>query len=55
MSMAILSTYLSKHCPETEFIIDDKTAVNKTFPLFWDYLRDAGVHISDEINFKNIE
>lgn len=47
MSMGILCTYLNLDEKVREkkinFVIDDKNAVNKTFPDFWNYLADAGV------------
>lgn len=47
MSMGILSTYLSLDQKVREknvkFVIDDKNAVKKTFPEFWNYLADVGV------------
>lgn len=43
MSFSILSTYLKKLYPSKTFIIDDKKAVDKTFPEFWSYLNKAGV------------
>jgi 5-enolpyruvylshikimate-3-phosphate synthase len=32
MSLAVLSTYLKKIYPKKTFVIDDKKAVDKTFP-----------------------
>ena len=32
MSMALLATYLNTKYSNVNFIIDDKNAVNKTFP-----------------------
>lgn len=43
MSLTVMSTYLKKVYPDRSYIIDDKKAVEKTFPQFWDYLHQAGV------------
>jgi len=49
MAFAVLSTYLKKLYPSVRFVIDDKNAVNKTFPTFWQYLTQAGVFLSTPI------
>jgi hypothetical protein len=45
MSMAVLSSYLSLINPNKMYVIDDKKAVDKTFPDFWKYLSLANIKI----------
>jgi 5-enolpyruvylshikimate-3-phosphate synthase len=45
MSMAILASSLTQKFNRVHFIIDDKYAVNKTFPEFWEYLKEVGIDI----------
>lgn len=61
MSFALLSIYLALHCNNHHalFVVDDKNAVNKTFPRFWEYLSEIGVSfetkkgLSQENKHKN--
>ena len=45
MSFAVLSSYLKTLYPEVRFIIKDKNCVNKTFPEFWKFMKEAGTKI----------
>lgn len=45
MSAAILASLLKIKYPTVHFVIDDKKAVDKTFPAFWKYLSEAGVEL----------
>lgn len=52
--MAVLSSYLSSRYKNTKFVIDDRLAVNKTFPEFWHYLSDAGVGLDYKISDSEV-
>jgi 5-enolpyruvylshikimate-3-phosphate synthase len=54
MSMAILASRLHQKFSNVHFVIDDKNAVNKTFPEFWKYLREVGVIASYKFTDREI-
>lgn len=46
MCFGILATFLSKTNPENTYVIDNKYAVDKTFPDFWSYLSQSGIGLA---------
>lgn len=57
MSLAVLSSFLSKKYPHKRFLIDDQKSVEKTFPDFWKYLTAANLVLKpgnqSEYNYKS--
>lgn len=54
MSMAVLSSYLSSKYKNAKFVVDDRLAVNKTFPEFWHYMTDAGIVLDYKISDSSV-
>jgi 5-enolpyruvylshikimate-3-phosphate synthase len=45
MSMGILASRMSMKYGGVRFIVDDKDAVGKTFPMFWEYIGETGIQL----------
>jgi 5-enolpyruvylshikimate-3-phosphate synthase len=54
MSMAILASNLNHKFNKVYFVIDNKNVVKKTFPKFWEYLKEVGIQACSEFNDREI-